>query len=78
MVFQKVAKILSEIIEADPEDITPETELTPNNGMDAVSVAKLVIASEKKFGIIVRDEEVHTWKNVKDVVGYIEKTLADI
>lgn len=78
MVFQKVAEILSEIIEIDYEDITLKTKLTIDNGIEAVNVAKLVIECEKKFEITIHDEDVHNFKCVNDIVKYIEKILSDI
>ncbi|OGO79246.1 MAG: hypothetical protein A2Y23_01325 [Clostridiales bacterium GWB2_37_7] len=78
MVFQKVAKILAEIIEIDSEDIVLETELTIDNGIGAVNVAKLVIECEKKFNITIHDEDVHTFKCVYDIVKYIENILSEV
>lgn len=77
MVFQKVAKILAEIIEVDCEDITLETELTNENGIKAVDVAKLVIECEKKFKITIHDEDVHNFRCVNDMVEYIKKIQSD-
>lgn len=77
MVFQKVAKILADIIGVDTEDITSETELTKVNGIKAVDVAKLVIECEKKFDITIHDEEVHNFKRVKDIVEYIKRIQSD-
>jgi acyl carrier protein len=77
MVFQKVAKILADIIEIDYEDITPETELTIDNGIEAVNIAKLVIQCEKKFHITIHDENVHSFKCVHDIVEYIEKIQSE-
>lgn len=77
MVFQKVAKILAEIIELDYEDITPETELTIDNGIEAVNIAKLVIECEKKFHITIHDENVHNFKCVNDIVEYIKRIQSE-
>ncbi len=78
MVFQRVAKILSEIIELDYEDIEPETQLTTDNGIEAVHIAKLVIECEKKFNITIHDENVHSFKCVNDIAEYIEKIQAEL
>lgn len=77
MVFEKVAKILAEIIGIDYEDITPETELTREYGIKAVDVAKLVIECEKRFKVTIHDEYVHNFKCVNDIVKYIKKARAD-
>ena len=77
MVFEKVAKILAEIMDCDSEDIGPETELTADYGVNAIDVARLVIECEKKFKITIHDEDVHTLKNVSDVVEYVEKMRSE-
>lgn len=77
MIYKKVAKILAEIIDAEYEDITPETELTGESGIEAINLARLVIQCEKHFKIIIHDEDVHTFKCVKDIVEYIENLLSD-
>jgi acyl carrier protein len=40
-------------------------------------VARLVIQCEKYFKINIHDEDVHTFKCVKDIVEYIENLLSD-
>ncbi len=77
MVYKKIAKMLAEIIDADYEDITQETELTTEYGIEAVNVAKLVIQCEKYLKIIIHDEDVHNFKRVKDIAEYIEEILSD-
>ena len=77
MICKKVEKILAEIIDAEYEDITPETELTGESGIEAINMARLVIQCEKHFKIIIHDDDVHTFKYVKDIVKYIENLLSD-
>ena len=78
MVFQKVAKILTEIIGIDDEDITNETELTSEYGIKPIDVAKLVIECEKKFNITIHDEDVHNFRCVNDIVEYIKRIQSDL
>lgn len=73
MVFEKVAKILAEVIDRDSEEIGLETALTGCNGIMPIDVAKLVIVCEKKFRITIHDEDVHTFRTVNDVVEYIKR-----
>lgn len=77
MVYKKIAKILAEIMDVDYEDITQETELTTEYGIEAVNIARLVIQCEKQFKITIHDEDVYTFKYVRDIVEYIETMLSD-
>lgn len=70
--FSKVANILAEIIDVDYDDITPETELTVENGIVPINVARLVMECEKKFKITIQDEDVHSFKYVNDILEYID------
>lgn len=78
MVFQKLAGILTEIVEIDEEDITPETPLTKAAGVEALQLAKLIMECERNFKVTLHDEDVHTFKCVNDIVEYIEKILSDV
>lgn len=75
MVSTEIAGLLAEILEADPEDITPATELTLENGVEPIHIAKWVIRCEKKYKLTIHDEDVHTFKNVNDLAEAIEKIL---
>jgi acyl carrier protein len=77
LVFKKVSKILEEIIDIDCAEITLETELTTENGIKTIDVARLVIECEKKFKIIIHDEDVHSFRCVSDIVEYINRIKSD-
>lgn len=77
MLSEKVAKILAEIIEVDWEEIDPETDWTKEYNLKAVEVAKLVIECEKRFRIIIHDEDVHTFNCVNDMAEYIKRLQYD-
>lgn len=77
MIYQKVAGILAEILNLDEEDITPEMGLTPEFEIEEIHIAKLVIECEKKFKIIIRDEQVHSFRTVQDLVTYIENAQSE-
>lgn len=75
MVYKKVAGILSDILNLDEEDITPDMGLTPEFEVEKIHIAKLVIECEKKFKISIHDEKVHELHTVKDLVKHIENLL---
>lgn len=77
MAFRKVAEILADILGIDEEEITSKMELTPEFEIEKIHIASLVIGCEKKFKISIRDEKVHTWHTVGDVVRYIENIVSE-
>lgn len=73
MITEKVAYLLAEILGEDEEDITEQTAFTKEYGIEPIDVAKLVIAVEKKFDIVIHDDEAAGFQNVGDVVRHINK-----
>lgn len=78
MVFDKLAQILAESIGVDEEDISLETELTSEYGIEPIDIAKMIIECEKEFSITIHDEDVHAFKKLKDVVAYVDKIISEI
>lgn len=72
---QKIINLLAEILGIAPEDITAETDLTSENNVEPISLAKLVMACERAFGITIHDEYVHTFVRVKDLLAYIAEQI---
>jgi acyl carrier protein len=77
LIFEKVSKIIEEIIDIDREDIAPETALISESGIKAVDITRIVMECEKRFKIIIHDEDVHTFKHVSDLVKYINEIKFD-
>ncbi len=74
MQFKKLANILSEPLETDADDITPETALT---ALDSLAMARAVIECEKKFRVTIFDEDVSGFKTAGDLAAYIGALLDD-
>ena len=75
MTFEKIAEILSEMLEMDASDITPETELL--GVLDSLQMARTVIECEKKFRVAIFDEDVRAFHKAGDLAAYIEARLDD-
>ena len=72
MVLNKVIYLLAEIIGVDDEDINIKTKFTEEYGISPIDVAKLIIAVEEEFNIVVHDDKAAFFENVGDVVDYVE------
>lgn len=75
MIFEKISKIIGEVINVDYEDITADTQLIAYPGIEPIGIAKIVIECEKKFKITIYDEDVHKFKSISDIIKYIEDIL---
>ena len=72
MIFEKVAAILAEQLDAEEESITLETNLVEDLGADSLDVVDLVMTLEDEFDMEIPDEDVENVRTVGDIVKYLE------
>ena len=72
MTFEKVQKILAEQLELDADEITMDSSLVEDLGIDSLDFVDIVMSLEDEFGIEVPDDQVENFHTVGDVVRYIE------
>lgn len=72
MTFEKVKEIIMETLSCAEEKITLEANLTNDIGADSLDAVELNMALEEAFGISISDEDLMTFKTVKDIVDYID------
>ncbi len=77
MTFRDVAKILADLLDTDVDQVEPTTALSPENGVHAIDMAKLVVECERRFNVIIHDEDVHEFAYVDDIVQYIQRMVED-
>ncbi len=70
--FDKVADLLVEELQIKREDITMDSELSGDLGINSIELADLVMICEEKFGIEISDEDSKNFVTVGDVVKYLE------
>ena len=69
--FEQVKNLLVEKMGIKAE-ITPESELSKDLGINSLEIADLFQIFEDTFGIVFDDEEVNDFVTVGDVVNYLE------
>ena len=70
--FDKVKEMLVNDLQVKEEDIKPEAELIADLGINSLELADLILMCEEKFNIEIKDEDIHTFITVGDVVKYLE------
>ena len=70
--YEKVKELLVEELSIKAEDITPESELVSDLGINSLELADLVLLCEEKFDIEIGDDVIHKFITVGDVVNYLE------
>lgn len=75
MEFEKLQKIIAEVLNTDTELITPDTTFIDDLGADSLDVFQIVMGIDEEFGIEIPSEEVEKIVTVGDAVEQIKKAL---
>lgn len=77
MTFEKVKEIVIEQLGVDDADsVSLETSLMKDLEADSLDAVEIIMALEDEFGISVPDEDAEGFKNIGDIVKYIEEKIA--
>ena len=71
--FEKIKDILVEELQIDPDEITLESELSADLGINSIELANLVLICEEQFDLMIDDEDLAKFITVGDVAEYLEK-----
>ncbi len=75
MTFEKVKEIIVEQLGLEEsQEIKRETSLINDLEADSLDAVEIVMAIEDEFGIEIPDEEAEGFKNIGDIVDFVEKT----
>jgi acyl carrier protein len=71
--FEQVKEVVVEQLNANPDEVKPESKFVEDLGADSLDVVELVMALEEKFGIEIPDEDAEKIQTVEDVVKYVRE-----
>ncbi len=74
--FEKVKEILIEDLQLSESDIKMEAELISDLGINSLELADLILMCEEKFNIEIKDDDIHKFITVGDVVNYLTEVCA--
>jgi acyl carrier protein len=75
MEFEKIQKIISEVLGVDEDSITMETTFVDDLGADSLDVFQIIMALEEEFDIEITNEEAEKIVTVSDAVEQIKNAL---
>ncbi|MBQ8848802.1 MAG: acyl carrier protein [Clostridia bacterium] len=70
--YEKFVDLLVDELQIDRNDITMDSELSNDLGINSIELADLVMLCEEKFDIEINDEDIRKFTTVADVVNYLE------
>jgi acyl carrier protein len=74
--FEKLKSILVSELQLEESEIRLEAELINDLGINSLELADLILLCEEQFKISIKDEDIHKFITVGDVVTYLETISA--
>ena len=75
MEFEKLKKIIAEVLNVDEEEITMETTFVDDLGADSLDIFQIIMGLEEEFDIEIASEEAENIVTVADAVEQIKNAL---
>ncbi len=77
MIFEKIKEIIVEQLAVDnPDGLTMETSMMKDLKADSLDAVEIIMSLEDEFGVSIPDEDAENFKNIGDIVKYIEDNMA--
>ena len=76
MEFEKLKKIIAEVLNVDEGEITMETTFVDDLGADSLDVFQIIMGLEEEFDIEIANEDAEKIVTVGDAVEQIKNALA--
>ncbi len=71
--FERVKKALVDQLELDADEITMDTRLSDDLGIDSLDLVELMTSMEDELGIVITEESLDKLSSVGDVVRFLER-----
>ena len=75
MEFEKLKKIIAEVLNVDPDEITMETTFQDDLGADSLDVYQIIMGIEEQFDIEIPAETAEQVTTVEDAVEMIKNAV---
>ncbi len=75
MEFEKLKKIIAEVLNVDPDEITMETTFQDDLGADSLDVYQIIMGIEEEFDIEIPAEYAEQVTTVEEAVEMIKNAV---
>lgn len=75
MEFEKLKKVIAEVLSVDPEEITMESTFADDLGADSLDVFQIIMGLEEEFDIEIPPEKAEKITTVEEAVELIKSEL---
>ncbi|MBQ6322885.1 MAG: acyl carrier protein [Lachnospiraceae bacterium] len=77
MEFEKLQQIISEVLNVDIDEITPDTTFIDDLGADSLDVFQIIMGIEEEFDIEIPNEEAEKIVTVGDAAEAIKQVVGN-
>lgn len=71
----RVRQIISDELGKDDDAITPDSHFVDDLGADSLDFVEIVMVCEETFKIEIDEDEMETFRHVRDLTRYLAKRL---
>ena len=75
MEFEALQKIIAEVLNVDPDEITMNTTFVDDLGADSLDIFQIIMGIEEEFDIEIPNEEAEKIISVGDAVEQIKSSM---
>ena len=75
MEFEKLKKVIAEVLNVDPEEITMDSTFTDDLGADSLDLFQIIMGIEEEFDIEVPSESAEKISTVEEAVELIKNAV---
>ena len=75
MEFEKLKKVIAEVLSVDPEEITLDTTFTDDLGADSLDLFPIIMGLEEEFDVEIAPEKAESIKTVEEALEMIKNEL---
>ena len=75
MEFEKLKKVVAEVLNVDPDEITMETTFVDDLGADSLDVFQIIMGIEEEFDIEIPAEKAEKVTTVEEAVELIKGAM---
>ena len=75
MEFEKLKKVIAEVLSVDPDEISEDSTFMDDLGADSLDIFQIIMGLEEEFDIEIANEEAEKIVTVADAVEQIKNAL---
>lgn len=74
-IFDKISQMIKEQMHHEDMEVTEETSLKDELGVDSIDLMEFVVNLEDEFSIEIPDDDIETIEQLGDMLDYLEGCL---